>query len=81
MGPQLLDQIIAFVQDPDAPSWKGYFYPVSLSVVAFVTSVCDSNYWGSLSLVGLRIRTAVSMAVYKKTMTLSSAAKQEQVLL
>ena len=78
IGPQILGLVIAFVQNPNEPNWKGYSYAVMLGAVGIAAAVCDSKYWYNLSMIGLRIRTAISSAVYKKTLTLSSVAKRDQ---
>ena len=48
------------------PQWKGYFYAVMLLVVAVVQSLCLHQYFQSCITVGMRIRTTLIGAVYRK---------------
>ena len=77
-SPQLLNALIAFVQDSSQPSWKGYLYAALLAVVALVSAICDSQYWLGVERVGLRLRSAISGAVYRKTLRLSNDARKTQ---
>ena len=77
-SPQLLNALIAFVEDPSQPSWKGYLFAALLAVVALVSAVCDSQYWLGVERVGLRLRSAISGAVYRKTLRLSNSSRKTQ---
>ena len=46
--------------------WRGYFYAVLLFVVAFVQSMMLHQYFHRCMVVGMRIRSALVAAVYKK---------------
>lgn len=67
-----------FVLKGDDPVWKGYLYTVVLSVAALVAAVADSQYWYNLNLVGLRLKTALSTAIYKKSLLLSNTSRKEK---
>jgi ATP-binding cassette subfamily C (CFTR/MRP) protein 1 len=58
--------------------WRGYLYTVVLSGAALVAAMADSQYWYNLNLFGLRLKTALSTAIYKKTLHLSNAARKEK---
>ena len=77
-SPQLLNALIAFVQDSSQPSWKGYLYAALLAVVALISAICDSQYWLGVERVGLRLRSAISGAVYRKTLRLSNSSRKTQ---
>ena len=77
-SPQLLNVLISFVQDPSQPNWKGYLYAAVLAIVALASAICDSRYWLGVERVGLRLRSAVSGAVYRKTLRLSSSSRRTQ---
>ena len=64
-------------QSPDDPVWHGYLYSVLFSVVAITIGVSDSNYWYGVNLVGLRVRSALSSAIYRKSLKLSNAARKK----
>jgi hypothetical protein len=40
--------------------------------------VADSQYWYNLNLVGLRLKTALSTAIYKKSLHLSNSSRKEK---
>jgi ABC-type bacteriocin/lantibiotic exporter with double-glycine peptidase domain len=74
-SPQILGLIISFVQGDD-PDWKGYFYTILFAIVAFLSAISDSSYWYNMRLVGLRLRTALSSSIYKKSLRLSNASRK-----
>ncbi len=74
-SPQLLNLLIAFVEG-DGPTWHGYFYTVLFSVVALLTAMADSGYWYRVNMVGLRVRTSLSAAIYRKSLKLSNSARR-----
>jgi hypothetical protein len=49
-----------------------------LSVAALVAAMADSQYWYNLNLVGLRLKTALSAAIYKKSLVLSNSSRREK---
>ena len=57
--------------------WHGYLYSVLFSVVAVAIGVSDSNYWYGVNLVGLRVRSGLSSAIYRKSLKLSNAARKK----
>lgn len=76
VSPQILNALIAFIEGNE-PVWHGYFYTVLLSVVALVAAVADSQYWYRMNLVGLRVRTVLSSAIYRKSLALSNNARKK----
>ena len=58
--------LIGFTEDPTEPSWKGYFYAALMVVTALVQSVFLQQYFHVCFTVGMRLRSAVINAVYKK---------------
>lgn len=75
-SPQLLNLLIAFVEG-DGPAWHGYFYTVMFSVVALANATSDSNYWYRVNLVGLRLRSSLSSAIYRKSLRLSNTSRKK----
>ena len=73
-----MNVLIAFVEDSTQPDWKGYLYAALLAIVALASAICDSRYWLGVERVGLRLRSAISGAVYRKTLRLSNSAKKTQ---
>ncbi|XP_024127592.1 multidrug resistance-associated protein 1 isoform X3 [Oryzias melastigma] len=75
-GPEILRLLIKFVNDPDAPPWQGYFYTALLFVCTCVQSLILQRYFHVCFVSGMRLRTAVIGAVYRKALVISSAARR-----
>lgn len=58
--------LINFVNDKTAPSWQGYFYTVLLFVSACLQTLLLHQYFHICFVSGMRIKTAVIGAVYRK---------------
>ena len=58
--------MIQFTQDESEPEWKGYLYAVLLFVTAVIQSLFLHQYFHRCFVLGMRIRTAIIAAVYKK---------------
>ena len=58
--------MIGYVKDENEEAWKGYFYAALLFLTAIVQSIILHQYFHRCFLVGLRIRTGVIAAVYRK---------------
>ncbi|KAF2361957.1 ABC transporter-like [Trinorchestia longiramus] len=68
VSPQILNRLIDFTEasTDTTPDWQGYFYAVLMFVCAQVASFILGQYFMKTFLVGLRIRTGVISAVYRK---------------
>ncbi|CAH1406916.1 unnamed protein product [Nezara viridula] len=78
-SPQLLKMVINFVSS-DEPKWHGYFYAGLLLFFTSVQSLIQSQYNNKISMVGLRMRTSIMTAVYRKALKLSSSARKYSTL-
>ncbi|XP_066905601.1 multidrug resistance-associated protein 1 [Halyomorpha halys] len=78
-SPDLLKKVINFVSS-DEPLWHGYFYAVALFIVTTLQTLIQSQYNQRISLVGLRMRTSLTTAVYRKALKLSSSARKDSTL-
>nr|XP_032515249.1 multidrug resistance-associated protein 1 [Danaus plexippus plexippus] len=76
LSPQLLKLLIGFV-DTKETVWKGYLYAVGLFACATAQTLLLSHYFTRMYLVGMRIRTALTSAVYRKSMRISNSARKE----
>ncbi|XP_032889972.1 canalicular multispecific organic anion transporter 1 [Amblyraja radiata] len=76
-SPQLLKLLVSFTEDTSIYAWKGYLYAVLLFVLAIVQSLLLQQYFQCCFLLGMRVRTAITAAVYKKALTVSNAARKE----
>ncbi|XP_067207174.1 multidrug resistance-associated protein 1 isoform X3 [Linepithema humile] len=79
ISPQILKLLIGFIEG-DEPMWKGYFYSVLLLLTATLQTLVLSQYFHRMFLVGLRIRTALIAAIYRKALRMSNSARKESTL-
>ncbi|XP_047368145.1 multidrug resistance-associated protein 1 isoform X4 [Vespa velutina] len=79
ISPQLLKLLIRFVSGGE-PLWKGYFYAILLLITATLQTLVLSQYFHRMFLVGLRIRTALITAIYRKALRMSNSARKESTL-
>lgn len=71
--------MIAFVEE-GKEEWKGYFYAVILFATATIQTLILSQYFNRMFIVGMRIRTALISAIYRKALRMSNAAKKESTV-
>lgn len=58
--------MISFTQDKSYFLWEGYLYAVLLFVVALLQSIFLQQYFQRCFVLGMKVRTAIMAAVYKK---------------
>lgn len=71
--------LIGFVESNE-PLWKGYLYAVGLLACATVQTMLLAHYFTRMYLVGMRIRTALTSAIYRKSLRMSNAARKESTV-
>ncbi|XP_068632708.1 multidrug resistance-associated protein 1 isoform X2 [Battus philenor] len=79
LSPQLLKVLIEFVKGEE-PVWKGYVYAVGLLACATVQTMLLAHYFTRMYFVGMRIRTALTSAIYRKSLRMSNAARKESTV-
>lgn len=84
ISPQILRLIIQFVDPgPDQerqPFWKGLVYAFLLFIVASIQTLILAQYFQRMFVVGLRIRTALISAVYRKALIMSNSSRKESTV-
>ncbi|XP_046853052.1 multidrug resistance-associated protein 1-like isoform X2 [Xenia sp. Carnegie-2017] len=76
--PQLLRLIIEYVEDKNAEkkeSWSGYILALSMFIVAVIQVLCVQHSFQMTFTAGMRIRTAVIGAIYRKALALSNSSR------
>ena len=68
--------LINFVTSEDE-MWKGYLYMTLLVSVNLTKTILDSQYFYKMGLVGLRMRSALTSALYRKALLLGPAARKD----
>ncbi|XP_054263384.1 multidrug resistance-associated protein 1 isoform X4 [Macrosteles quadrilineatus] len=79
VSPQLLRLLITFVST-DEPLWKGFVYAALMMATAICQTLLLAQYFYRMSLVGLRIRTALISAIYRKALRISNTARKESTV-
>ncbi|XP_078519309.1 multidrug resistance-associated protein 1-like isoform X1 [Lissotriton helveticus] len=75
-GPEILKLLIRFVNDKNAPDWHGYFYTVLLFLSACVQTLILHQYFHICFVTGMRIKTAVIGAIYRKALVITNSARK-----
>nr|XP_055048139.1 multidrug resistance-associated protein 1-like isoform X1 [Misgurnus anguillicaudatus] len=76
VGPEILRLLIKFVNDPSSPSWHGYFYTSLLFICTCVQTLILQKYFHVCFVTGMRLRTAIVGAVYRKALVITNAARR-----
>ncbi|XP_059009907.1 multidrug resistance-associated protein 1 [Mustela lutreola] len=79
-GPEILKLLINFVNDQEAPDWQGYFYTVLLFVSACFQTLVLHQYFHICFVSGMRIKTAVIGAVYRKALVITNSARKSSTV-
>ncbi|XP_014664888.1 PREDICTED: multidrug resistance-associated protein 1-like [Priapulus caudatus] len=76
VSPTVLKYLIAFTSDTTQPAWRGYFYTALIFGAAVTQSLCTHVHYTKMLSVGMRIRSSLTSLIYKKSLTMSNAAKR-----
>ncbi|KAJ2643197.1 hypothetical protein IW137_002471, partial [Coemansia sp. RSA 1287] len=81
LNPILLSRLIGFVSTYHTPAAEpiqnGYFYALSMFVVASVQTLAFQQHWTQNQRINSLIKTGYTTAIYRKTMALSNDARQQ----
>ncbi|CAF4936841.1 unnamed protein product, partial [Rotaria magnacalcarata] len=69
--------LLNYFTDLNKPKWLGVFYASLLSIVVFCQIILLRAYFHCQFLVGLQFRSAITGLIYRKSLKLSNASKQE----
>jgi hypothetical protein len=56
--------------------WKGYLFTAVLASSTLIGSLSEAFYWYLMRIAGLRIRTALCTAIYRKALQLSNSSRR-----
>ena len=87
-SPKVMKLMINFVEShsnpqPETPpeqQWKGYFYVGLLFSVVSLQSILMSQYFEHMFIIGVKVRTTLISALYKKSLKISASAKKESTM-
>ncbi|KAL6101831.1 abcc2 [Pungitius sinensis] len=80
VSPQLLKFMVSFTQDKSRYTWEGYMCAVLLLVVAILQSLFLQQYFQRCFVLGMKVRTAITAAVYKKALVVSNDTRKESTV-
>jgi hypothetical protein len=80
VGPQVLHGLIHFLRNANAPLSEGLLLTLAVTLSQLTMSFCLRHYFFKCYLTGLRVRTSVVVAVYRKALVLSSGERQGRTL-
>ncbi|XP_059510179.1 multidrug resistance-associated protein 1 isoform X2 [Stegostoma tigrinum] len=75
-SPEILKLLLQFINNDKAPGWHGYFYVVLLFLCAFIQTLFLHQYFQICFVTGMRLKTAIIGAVYRKALVISNAARK-----
>ena len=78
VGPYVLNQLIKFLRDESAPLSRGLYLTAAVTISQLLMSFCLRHYFFRCYLVGLRARTALVVAIYRKALVLSTSERQKR---
>ncbi|XP_029344396.1 multidrug resistance-associated protein 1 isoform X2 [Acyrthosiphon pisum] len=76
VSPQVLKYLISFVGNSTEPLWRGYFYIFLLMMTAMLQTLIFTQHFHRMYLVGMRVRTALTSAIYRKALRISNTARK-----
>ena len=70
--------LIGFVSRPseEEPAWHGYFIAAMFFVTACVQSIMLNYYFNVMFVIGMRVRTSLISAIYRKSLNLSNSSRK-----
>ena len=78
VGPYVLNELIIFLRDESAPLSRGLYLTSAVTISQLLMSFCLRHYFFRCYLVGLRARTALVVAIYRKALVLSASERQKR---
>ncbi|XP_045480272.1 ATP-binding cassette sub-family C member 10 [Harmonia axyridis] len=72
-GPLLLNRLVTFIEDKNEPIHLGYLYAAGLASTTLLGALCDSHFQFRMSIVGLKMRTALVTTIYRKILSVNGS--------
>uniref|UniRef100_A0A8D1CZB5 Multidrug resistance-associated protein 1 n=1 Tax=Sus scrofa TaxID=9823 RepID=A0A8D1CZB5_PIG len=72
--------LINFVNDKKAPDWQGYFFTALLFISACLQTLVLHQYFHICFVSGMRIKSAVIGAVYRKALVITNSARKSSTV-
>lgn len=75
VGPLFLAMMIDFIDDPSAPNWHGYVFAGAIFAGQILGAVSEAQYFQNVMRVGMRIRSSLITAIFRKSMMITNDAR------
>ncbi|XP_053202214.1 ATP-binding cassette sub-family C member 3-like [Panonychus citri] len=76
--PQLLKLLISFIKNQSSePIWHGFLIAFAMFIISFAQTVFVNRYFYSMYILGMRVTSTLTAAIYKKSLNLSDKASKE----
>lgn len=75
VGPVCLSLLLVSMQNQE-PVWKGYVYAALIFAGAMFGVLCEAQYFQNVIRVGFRTRSALTAAIFRKSLRLSQAGRR-----
>ncbi|KAF3325693.1 ABC transporter C family member 2-like protein [Carex littledalei] len=76
VGPVILNLLLVSMQRDD-PVWNGYIYAFSLFAGVALGVLCEAQYFQNVMRTGLRLRTTLVAAVFRKSLRLTPESRRK----
>uniref|UniRef100_A0A1I7UPW2 ABC-type glutathione-S-conjugate transporter n=1 Tax=Caenorhabditis tropicalis TaxID=1561998 RepID=A0A1I7UPW2_9PELO len=76
LAPQLLKQLISFIEDKSQPVWIGVSIVCFMFLASFLQSMLLHQYYHEMYRLGMHVRSVLTSAVYTKALNLSNEARK-----
>ncbi|KAL0984010.1 hypothetical protein UPYG_G00135860 [Umbra pygmaea] len=80
VNPQLLRLLISFTKQQGAPTWWGYALAFLMFFTAFIQTLILHQHFQYCFVTGMRLRTAIIGAIYRKSLVITNAAKRKSTV-
>ncbi|XP_073280878.1 ABC transporter C family member 12-like isoform X1 [Primulina huaijiensis] len=75
-GPVLLNHLLKSLEQGD-PAWVGYMFAFSIFVSVSLGVLCEAQYFQNVMRVGLRLRSTLVAAIFRKSLRLTHEARKQ----
>uniref|UniRef100_A0A668A6A6 ATP-binding cassette, sub-family C (CFTR/MRP), member 3 n=1 Tax=Myripristis murdjan TaxID=586833 RepID=A0A668A6A6_9TELE len=80
VNPQLLRMLISFTNQKDVPEWWGFALAFLMFFTAFLQTLILHQHFQYCFVTGMRLRTAIIGAIYRKALVITNAAKRSSTV-
>ncbi|XP_046560393.1 multidrug resistance-associated protein 1-like [Haliotis rubra] len=78
--PQILGELVSFIEDSSIPAWKGYALAVALFASSEVQSLIIQRVTYDAFIYGMKIRAVLISVIFRKSLTMNNQAKKDSTV-